>query len=257
VRLPTFVAILSKHRFVRITFKRKQKESSRFSLSNLFSTENRTSLPLQSHRTHLPHPHDELLRDIPVSANPHSQSDQNGGLDGNKIGGPHDSYVEGPGRRLGYDNLTAIDWIFEYTKERQRIRYLYSSSQGLLGHVRQLLDAGHVWLVLITTGIAVGILAACIDIASNWLGNIKTGYCRSGEEGGRFYLNKSFCCWGYEGMYNQVICANILLTNEIRFIAMSPLDTMEKCTSGQIRGRGLRCRIHIFCVVFCMYASFS
>jgi chloride channel 3/4/5 len=123
----------------------------------------------------------------------------NGGAEGSKDGGPLDWYVEGPGRRVGYDDFTAIDWIYEYTKERQRKRLLYSSGQGLLGHARRLLDASNVWLVLIATGIAVGIIAACIDIATDWLGDLKTGYCKSGSGGGKFYLNKSFCCWGLDG----------------------------------------------------------
>jgi chloride channel 3/4/5 len=100
---------------------------------------------------------------------------------------------------VGYDDFTAIDWIYEYTKERQRKRLLYSSGQGLLGHARRLLDASNVWLVLIATGIAVGIIAACIDIATDWLGDLKTGYCKNGSGGGKFYLNKSFCCWGLDG----------------------------------------------------------
>ena len=119
---------------------------------------------------------------------------------GQKDGGPLDWYVEGPGRRVGYDDMTAIDWIFEYTKERQRLRVLYSSATGLVGYAQQLLDASQVWWVLIGTGLAVGILAACIDVASDWLGDLKTGYCKNGPGGGKFYLNKGFCCWGLEGM---------------------------------------------------------
>jgi hypothetical protein len=113
--------------------------------------------------------------------------------------GSSDWYVEGPGRRVGYDDLTAIDWIFEYTKERQRLRILSSTTNGLVGYVRQLLDASHVWVVLILTGVAVGVLAAAINIASDWLGDIKFGFCKSGEQGGQFYLNKAFCCWGHDG----------------------------------------------------------
>lgn len=109
-----------------------------------------------------------------------------------------DWYTEGPGRRVGYDDLTAIDWIFEYAKERQRLRYLYSRATGLFGYVQQLLDASQIWIVLIATGLSSGVLAAGIDIASDWLADLKTGYCRNGEGGGRFYLNKAFCCWGHE-----------------------------------------------------------
>jgi len=94
--------------------------------------------------------------------------------------------------------MTAIDWIFEYTKERQRLRMLYSNAAGLLGYAQQFLDASQVWVVLILTGLAAGVLAAAIDVATAWLGDLKTGYCSAGEDGGHFYLNKYFCCFGYD-----------------------------------------------------------
>lgn len=114
-----------------------------------------------------------------------------------KDGEALDWYVEGPGRRVGYEDLTAIDWIFEYTKERQRLRVLYSSASGLLGYVQLWLDSSQIWVILVLTGIAAGAIAAGIDVASDWLGDVKTGFC-SGVDGGAFYLNKGFCCLGYD-----------------------------------------------------------
>ncbi|KAI1854457.1 hypothetical protein JX265_007672 [Neoarthrinium moseri] len=119
-------------------------------------------------------------------------------LNGPKDGLPVDWYVEGPGRRVGYDDLTAIDWIFEYTKERQRLRVLYSSATGIVGYIQQFLDASQIWVILVLTGIAVGALAAAIDVTSDWLGDLKAGYCSSGPDGGAFYLNRGFCCLGYD-----------------------------------------------------------
>jgi chloride channel 3/4/5 len=118
-----------------------------------------------------------------------------------KDGSALDWYVEGPGRRVGYDNMTAIDWIFEYAKERQRQRVLKSSNTGLSGYLVQFADASQIWAVLIATGIAAGLFAAFIDIASDWLADLKTGYCSNVEQGGRLYLSKTFCCWGHDGMY--------------------------------------------------------
>ncbi|KAF2996084.1 hypothetical protein E8E13_004568 [Curvularia kusanoi] len=109
-----------------------------------------------------------------------------------------DWYVEGPGRRVGYDDLTAIDWIFEYAKERQRLRYLYSGATGLLGTIKQLADASQVWIILVAAGILSGGIAAFIDVASDWLADLKTGYCSSVQDDGRFYLHKGFCCWGID-----------------------------------------------------------
>lgn len=108
-----------------------------------------------------------------------------------------DWYVEGPGRRVGYDDLTAIDWIFEYAKERQRLRYLYSGASGILGYIKQIADASQIWLILIAAGVLSGGIAAFIDVASDWLGDLKTGYCNNVDGDGRFHLNKGFCCWGY------------------------------------------------------------
>lgn len=115
-----------------------------------------------------------------------------------KNGEPLDWYMEGPGRRVGYEDLTAIDWIFEYTKERQRLRYLYSSASGVLGSVQRLVDASQIWVVLVLTGMLVGAIAAGIDVTTEWLSDLKLGYCSSGPEGGHFYLNKGFCCYGYD-----------------------------------------------------------
>jgi chloride channel 3/4/5 len=128
---------------------------------------------------------------------PPGETSANVGLDEKEDAQP-DWYVEGPGRRVGYDDLTAIDWIYEYTKERQRLRKLLALHKGFVGNLRQLLDASHVWIVLVASGIAVGCVAAFINIASDWLGDIKTGYCKKGLEGGDFYLNKQFCCWGHD-----------------------------------------------------------
>ncbi|EME45163.1 hypothetical protein DOTSEDRAFT_71014 [Dothistroma septosporum NZE10] len=106
-----------------------------------------------------------------------------------------DWYVEGPGRRVGYDDLTAIDWIYEYGKERTRIRQLATNAPGLFGHLRMLADASQIWWILGATGIAVGCIAAFIDVTSDWLGDLKQGVCSNVENGGKFYLNKVFCCW--------------------------------------------------------------
>lgn len=178
-----------------ITFKPKRQRQSGFSISSLFTNTaggSNTGLGISA-------PPDGANGDAsPLDAYP--PPGVGGDPQPSKDGMPVDWYVEGPGRRVGYDDFTAIDWIYEYTKERQRKRLLYSSGQGLLGHSRRLLEAGNIWVILVATGIAVGIIAASIDIATDWLGDLKMGYCKNGNGGGRFYLNKSFCCWGLDGI---------------------------------------------------------
>lgn len=137
-----------------------------------------------------------ILEDIQTSPRRGGDADHPPGST-SKDGAPLDWYVEGPGRRVRYEDLTAIDWIFEYTKERTRLRVLYSSGSGLLGYAQRLLDASQEWIILVLTGLLVGALAACIDITTDWLGDLKAGYC-STVRGGAFYLNKHFCCYGLD-----------------------------------------------------------
>ncbi|KAK5137881.1 hypothetical protein LTR08_006650 [Meristemomyces frigidus] len=118
------------------------------------------------------------------------------GLQDTKDASGLDWYVEGPGRRVGYDDLTAIDWIYEYNKERTRLRQLSSNAPGLLGQVKLFADACQIWLILVATGLAVGGIAAGIDISSDWMGDLKQGVCSNVENGGKFYLSRPFCCWG-------------------------------------------------------------
>ncbi|KAL1992758.1 hypothetical protein VTN49DRAFT_3514 [Thermomyces lanuginosus] len=186
-----------------ISFKRKQKQPARFSLSNLFSdtapqdSATRRQRSSSASRIAGRRPPGDWSTTSPRG---HTRAWSNGDVDNVKDDGPLDWHVEGLGRRVGYDDFTAIDWIFEYTKERQRKRLLYSSGQGFLGHLRQVLDATYVWIVLVATGVSVGLIAACITIASDWLGDIKEGYCRSDRGIVQFYLNRSFCCWGHEDL---------------------------------------------------------
>ncbi|KAF2972531.1 hypothetical protein GQX73_g970 [Xylaria multiplex] len=183
---------------VPMSFKRKQKQSIFSQPSRMLSalTGNRFG-PRPSASSHPPtgtvsptllHTIDSERRD----------SDTFAPGNGPKDGLPLDWYAEGPGRRVGYEDLTAIDWIFEHTKERQRIRVLYSSGAGLIGYIQRLADSSQVWIILVLTGLAVGTIAAGIDVISDWLGDLKTGYCSSGPDGGAFYLNKQFCCLGYD-----------------------------------------------------------
>jgi chloride channel 3/4/5 len=190
-----------------ISFKRKSKHQPRFSLSNLLPTSSPDTNPS---RQLSPSPRylrgrardlrEQGSRNGSNTSLAQLRTPTSGNWTETKEGAPLDWYAEGPGRRVGYEDLTTIDWIFEYTKERQRLRILFANTPGLIGYARRLLDASHVWLVLIITGVSVGVLAAAIDTVSLWLGDIKSGYCKNGAEGGRFYLHREFCCLGHDDL---------------------------------------------------------
>ena len=75
-----------------------------------------------------------------------------------------------------------------------------------MSRIKLALDSSQAWIILICTGssppmkrvlmvgVSVGILAAAIDIVTDWLGDLKEGFCRP-----TFYLNRGFCCWGISG----------------------------------------------------------
>ncbi len=181
----------------------------------------------------------------------------NGIYNTQKEGGLLDWYVEGPGRRVGYDDFTAIDWIFEYTKERQRKRLLSASGQGVVGYAHKLYDASNVWLVLVATGISVGIIAAFIDVVSDWLGDIKAGYCKNGPGGGKFYLNRSFCCWGHEqGKLPSIGSPISFLT---RFLIKDPSNCVDWAPWGKAVGAtsagGAFAVEYIFYILYSVSAS--
>lgn len=178
-----------------VSFKRKQKQTSGSRFLSILSgggspSRQQASSPGPDHSVPSPN--------RPVGLNALNNGQDRLSQGNTKDGGALDWYVEGPGRRVGYEDSTAIDWIFEYTKERQRLRVLHSTATGLLGYVRQFLDASQIWVLLVLTGLAAGLFAAAIDVVSNWLGDIKTGYCKAGQDGGHFYLNKDFCCFGHD-----------------------------------------------------------
>ena len=178
-----------------------------------------------------------------------TSGDSGAGLQDAKDPSALDWYVEGPGRRVGYDDLTAIDWIFEYAKERQRLQALQANATGLLGYLRQFADNGQIWVILVATGIAVGAIAAGIDVVSDWLGDFKTGYCSNVGAGGKFYLNKYFCCWGLDGMLGKRMVRSPSLTSH-RHREMRRLALLEYGYGCPCQGWQLDYRLHNLSYLF-------
>ncbi|KAF8647110.1 hypothetical protein AX16_006942 [Volvariella volvacea WC 439] len=106
-----------------------------------------------------------------------------------------------------YEDFTTIDWIEDSVRERRRrienARTLYASRRGPHGEVtfssiwsqfRKVVDAGQSWFVVTLVGVCIGLNAAFISIVTEWLSDIKMGYCADG-----WWLNQQFCCWEIEG----------------------------------------------------------
>lgn len=99
-----------------------------------------------------------------------------------------------------YEDFTTIDWVQDAAREqqrrKQRRRYIAGTLDGLnkipLSHrIYEAYDAAQGWIVVTLIGAAIGLNAAFLNIVTEWLSDIKLGYCTTA-----FYLNENFCCWG-------------------------------------------------------------
>ncbi|KAH7031292.1 chloride channel [Microdochium trichocladiopsis] len=98
-----------------------------------------------------------------------------------------------------YEDFTTIDWVQDAAQEQQRRKARRQRLAGLAysGQVTWRLklweayDAAQGWVVVTLVGAAIGLNAAILSVITEWLSDIKTGYCSTG-----FYLNEKFCCWG-------------------------------------------------------------
>ncbi|CDO69146.1 hypothetical protein BN946_scf185042.g48 [Trametes cinnabarina] len=106
-----------------------------------------------------------------------------------------------------YEDFTTIDWIQDSMIERnRRLRAARNQSipyRGPRGEVtlawlwsrlQTVAYAGQSWFVVTLVGIGIGFNAAIISIVTEWLSDIKMGYCSDG-----WWLNQQFCCWEIEG----------------------------------------------------------
>ena len=99
-----------------------------------------------------------------------------------------------------YEDFTTIDWVQDAAREQLRRRARRKENLGFferdghLGWRRKLVEsyeAGQAWIVVTLVGAAIGLNAAFLNIVTEWLSDIKLGYCTTA-----FYLNEDFCCWG-------------------------------------------------------------
>ena len=100
-----------------------------------------------------------------------------------------------------YEDFTTIDWVQDAAQEQLRRRARRKESKfferdGALGWRRKLwesYDAAQAWIVITLVGIVIGLTSAALNIITEWLSDIKMGYCTTA-----WYLNEGFCCYGSE-----------------------------------------------------------
>lgn len=99
-----------------------------------------------------------------------------------------------------YAEFHTIDWIQDATvefkrKERRLGEGGRGGGRGRINRVRDSLqdahEAGQAWIAVTLAGTLIGVNAAVLSILTEYLGDLKSGYCSGG-----WYLNRQFCCWG-------------------------------------------------------------
>ncbi|KAF5362525.1 hypothetical protein D9756_002456 [Leucocoprinus leucothites] len=91
-----------------------------------------------------------------------------------------------------YKDGASIDWLQADMAERNRQQTLRSEA-GVRGILSPALDATRGWLVVILTGMGVGIAGAWLDVLVKWLGDLREGRCAYG-----FFYNQVACCSGID-----------------------------------------------------------
>ncbi|KAJ9623073.1 glycerol ethanol, ferric requiring protein [Taxawa tesnikishii (nom. ined.)] len=119
-----------------------------------------------------------------------------------------------------YEDFTTIDWEQQRRKAKRQEKAGFFEREGGIGWRRQVwesYDAAQAWIVISLIGAAIGLNAAFLNIVTEWLSDIKLGYCTTG-----FYLNEDFCCWGAEeGCDEWHRWSSYLPVNYVLYIAFS------------------------------------
>ncbi|KAJ7623517.1 Cl-channel protein [Roridomyces roridus] len=87
-----------------------------------------------------------------------------------------------------YPDGSSIDWLQEEAAEREHTNLL-RAQHGVRGLLLPWLDACRMWLVVILTGLGVGLTGGWLDVLVKWLGDLREGRCIYG-----FFYNQVACC---------------------------------------------------------------
>lgn len=85
-----------------------------------------------------------------------------------------------------YEDFSTIDWVRDYTLEVRRKR----SENKNWPFYKKFWHSTSGWVLMAAIGCAVGFCAGFIDIAAEWLNDLKEGVCPDA-----FWLNRKQCCW--------------------------------------------------------------
>ncbi|MGH0138256.1 UNVERIFIED_CONTAM: hypothetical protein FKN15_038519 [Acipenser sinensis] len=90
-----------------------------------------------------------------------------------------------------YEDFHTIDWLREKSRDTDRHRKITNKSkESIWEFIKGLLDAWSGWVVMLLIGLLAGTLAGVIDLAVDWMTDLKEGVCLSA-----FWYSHEQCCW--------------------------------------------------------------
>ncbi|MGH0144279.1 UNVERIFIED_CONTAM: hypothetical protein FKN15_046639 [Acipenser sinensis] len=90
-----------------------------------------------------------------------------------------------------YEDFHTIDWLREKSRDTDRHRKIANKSkESIWEFIKGLLDAWSGWVVMLLIGLLAGTLAGVIDLAVDWMTDLKEGVCLSA-----FWYSHEQCCW--------------------------------------------------------------
>ncbi|KAG2194553.1 chloride channel [Mucor mucedo] len=95
-----------------------------------------------------------------------------------------------------YEDFTTTDWVKDAILERYRqssVQNLNHNDKSWRAWWHLTFETTESWIVVLLVGAAIGLNSALIAIITDWLSDIKMGYCSSA-----WWLNQKFCCWEIE-----------------------------------------------------------
>ena len=108
-----------------------------------------------------------------------------------------------------YDDFHTIDWLKDLARDRFRHRIIeLRRKESLWQQIVTLHDSWSGWICVLLVGLSSGLVAAIVDIGTNWCTHIKEGVCVNA-----FWLNKPQCCWASKNVtydsYNNPKCPEV------------------------------------------------
>ncbi|PBP23508.1 voltage gated chloride channel [Diplocarpon rosae] len=137
-------------------------------------------------------------------------------------------------RWLGFHDDRS-DWVQDAAKEQLRRKARRKATAGFFergGHagwrykLGESYEAAQGWIVVTLIGAAIGLNATFLNIITEWLSDVKLGYCKTA-----FYLNESFCCWGEDnGCEDWHRWSSLSLVNYVLYIMFATIFALTSAS---------------------------